>query len=99
VSPSPAGDTSTWWELEKADAGQYILSGVKAGFLDTFRQFETAGGHYTWWSPMRGARARNVGWRIDYFLISASLRPRLKRAFIHPHIPGSDHCPVGIELE
>ena len=72
---------------------------VKAGFIDTFREFEPGGGHYSWWSPMSGARARNVGWRIDYFLISASLRPRLKRAFIRPEIPGSDHCPVGIELD
>ncbi|HXC97875.1 MAG TPA: exodeoxyribonuclease III [Verrucomicrobiae bacterium] len=71
---------------------------VKAGFIDTFREFESAGGHYTWWSPMSNARARNVGWRIDYFLISAALRPRLKRAFIHDKILGSDHCPVGIEL-
>ena len=72
---------------------------VKAGFVDTFREFEKGGGHYTWWSPMSNARARNVGWRIDYFLISAALRPRLKRAFIQPQILGSDHCPVGIEIE
>jgi exodeoxyribonuclease-3 len=72
---------------------------VKAGFIDTFREFEKGGGHYSWWSPMSGARSRNVGWRIDYFLISAALRPRLKRAFICPDVPGSDHCPVGIELE
>ncbi len=71
---------------------------VKAGFLDTFREFETDGGHYTWWSSMPGVRARNVGWRIDYFLISASLRPRLKRAFIQADVQGSDHCPVGIEI-
>ena len=55
---------------------------VRAGFLDTFREFEPGGGHYTWWSVMGGARSRNVGWRIDYFLISKSLRPRLKRAFM-----------------
>lgn len=71
---------------------------VAAGFVDTFREFERGGGHYTWWSPLSGARARNVGWRIDYFLISQSLRPRLRRAFIQPKITGSDHCPVGIEL-
>jgi len=71
---------------------------VKAGFLDTFREFETAGGHYTWWSQMPGVRARNVGWRIDYFLISSALRSRLKNAFIRPHILGSDHCPIGIEI-
>jgi exodeoxyribonuclease-3 len=71
---------------------------LKAGFLDTFREFEPGPGHYTWWSPMPGVRARNVGWRIDYFLISAALRPRLRRAFIQPDVTGSDHCPVGIEL-
>jgi len=72
---------------------------VNAGFLDTFREFEKGGGHYTWWSPMSGARARNVGWRLDYFLLSAALRPRLQRAFIRPAVVGSDHCPVGIELK
>ncbi len=71
---------------------------IKAGFIDTFREFEKAGGHYTWWSPMSGARSRNVGWRIDYFLLSPALRPRLKHAFIRCDILGSDHCPVGIEL-
>jgi exodeoxyribonuclease-3 len=72
---------------------------VKAGFLDTFREFEPGGGHYTWWSPLAGARSRNVGWRLDYFLISAALRPRLRSAFIRPSVLGSDHCPVGIELD
>ncbi|MCX6560304.1 MAG: exodeoxyribonuclease III [Candidatus Aminicenantes bacterium] len=72
---------------------------IKRGFVDTFREFEPGGGHYTWWSPMPGVRARNVGWRIDYFLISAALRPRLKRAFIRADVLGSDHCPVGIELD
>ncbi len=72
---------------------------LHAGFIDTFRQFESRGGHYTWWSPMSGARARNVGWRIDYFLISSSMRPQLKSAFIRSQVLGSDHCPVGIELE
>ena len=72
---------------------------VDAGFLDTFREFEKGSGHYTWWSPMSGARARNVGWRLDYFLLSAAMRPRLQRAFIRQEIMGSDHCPVGIELK
>lgn len=71
---------------------------IRAGFIDTFREFEKGGGHHTWWSPMSNARERNVGWRIDYFLISAALRPRLKRAFIRADVPGSDHCPVGIEI-
>ncbi|MDR1191835.1 MAG: exodeoxyribonuclease III [Verrucomicrobiales bacterium] len=71
---------------------------LKAGFIDTFREFEQGGGHYTWWSYRMSARARNVGWRIDYWLISPSLRPRLKRAWIMPEVEGSDHCPVGMEL-
>jgi exodeoxyribonuclease-3 len=71
---------------------------LAAGFVDTFREFEKGPRHYTWWSPMGGARGRNVGWRIDYFLASAALRPRLKSAFIRPGVLGSDHCPVGLEL-
>jgi exodeoxyribonuclease III len=71
---------------------------LRKGFLDTFREFEPGGGHYTWWSPVSRARERNIGWRIDYILISEALRPRLKRAFIRADVPGSDHCPVGIEL-
>jgi len=71
---------------------------VQAGFVDTFREFEKGGGHYTWWSPLSGARSRNVGWRLDYFLASAELRPRLKSAFIRAKVMGSDHCPVGIEI-
>lgn len=72
---------------------------VDGGFIDTFREFEKDAGHYTWWSPMGGARLRNIGWRIDYFLLSQSLRPALKTAGIHPEVLGSDHCPVSVELE
>lgn len=68
------------------------------GFVDTFRDFEKAGGHYTWWDPMTRARERGVGWRLDYFFVTENLRPRLKRAFILDEVMGSDHCPVGIEL-
>jgi exodeoxyribonuclease III len=71
---------------------------IAAGFIDTFREFEKGGGHYTWWSRMPGVRARNIGWRLDYFLMSSALRPKLQRAFILKDVPGSDHCPVGIEL-
>jgi exodeoxyribonuclease-3 len=72
---------------------------VTAGFVDTFREFKKAGGHYTWWSRLNNCRARNIGWRIDYFLISKALRPRLKKAFILQDVMGSDHCPVGVEIE
>lgn len=71
---------------------------VNAGFLDTFREFHQGNGHYSWWSNMGNARARNVGWRIDYWGISKSLRPRLKNASILAEVTGSDHCPVSIEL-
>lgn len=69
---------------------------ISAGFIDTFREFHKEGGHYSWWTYMSNARARNIGWRIDYFLISKLLRPILKEAFILPAVMGSDHCPVGI---
>lgn len=69
-----------------------------AGFLDTFRLFNPDPGHYTWWDVISRARERNVGWRIDYHFISESLRPRLTEAFILPEVMGSDHCPVGIQL-
>jgi exodeoxyribonuclease-3 len=71
---------------------------VKAGFIDTFREFEKDKGYYTWWSKFNNCRERNIGWRIDYFLISKALRPRLKKAFILKGVLGSDHCPVGIEI-
>jgi len=69
------------------------------GYLDTFRLFEKGGGHYTWWDMRTRARERNAGWRIDYFWISPDLQPHLKNAFIKPEVMGSDHCPIGIELE
>jgi len=72
---------------------------MAAGFLDSFRVFCREGGHYTWWAPFANARARNVGWRIDYFCLSSALRKKLKKAWILREVMGSDHCPVGIVLE
>lgn len=71
---------------------------VDAGFIDTFRHFNKEPKNYTWWSYRTAARERNAGWRIDYFCISPSLLPHLKSASILPHVYGSDHCPVAIEL-
>ena len=61
--------------------------------------FTQGNGHYSWWSHFANARARNVGWRIDYFLASEVLRTKITRAEIHASIMGSDHCPISIELE
>ena len=72
---------------------------VDAGFVDTFRLFKQGNGYYTWWSHFSGSRERNIGWRIDYFLVSASLRDKVIAAEIYPHIMGSDHCPVSLELD
>mgnify|MGYP000855843985 FL=1 len=71
---------------------------LESGFVDTFREFEKGPGHYTWWSQMMNCRARNIGWRVDYFVVSEKLRPALKRAWISPEVMGSDHCPVGLEI-
>jgi exodeoxyribonuclease-3 len=72
---------------------------VDAGFVDTFRLFTQGNGHYSWWSHFANSRARNVGWRIDYFLVSSALREAVKAADIHADVIGSDHCPVSIRLE
>ena len=71
---------------------------VKAGFTDTFRHFNKDGENYTWWDYKTGARARNVGWRIDYFFISQNALNRLKSASIENAVLGSDHCPVNVEI-
>ena len=72
---------------------------ISNGYVDTFRQFNKESGNYTWWSYMFSARSKNVGWRIDYFFVSENVLPHLKGAFILPDVMGSDHCPLGIELE
>jgi exodeoxyribonuclease III len=69
-----------------------------AGFTDTFRLFCKEGGHYTWWSNFGRAREKNVGWRIDYFVVSADLAPRVVSSSIHPEVRGSDHCPISLVL-
>lgn len=78
---------------------QGIQNVLDYGMVDTFREFTIGNGHYSWWTHWANARARNVGWRIDYVVISESLRSRLKSAEIHADVMGSDHCPVSIELE
>ena len=72
---------------------------VEAGFIDTFREFNKDGGHYTWWSYMFQARAKDIGWRIDYFCISESLRSRLNKSYILKEVLGSDHAPIVMEFK
>src|ERR1035437_1700101 len=72
---------------------------IDAGFIDTLRLFKEGNGHYTWWSHFANSRARNVGWRIDYVLVSNSLKNVVQSADIHPYVTGSDHCPVSIKLD
>lgn len=72
---------------------------VDNGFIDTLRLFKEGNGNYTWWSHFAKSRERNVGWRIDYFLVSETLRASIKDAAIHANILGSDHCPVSVTLD
>lgn len=73
---------------------------TEAGFIDTFRYFyPDLEGVYSWWSYRFSARAKNAGWRIDYFLTSASLKDRLQDAMIYNEVMGSDHCPVGLLMQ
>lgn len=71
---------------------------IDAGFVDTFRMFKKGNGHYSWWTHWANARARNVGWRIDYFLVSKALMPKVKSAEIYAEVMGSDHCPISVEI-
>jgi exodeoxyribonuclease-3 len=72
---------------------------VDAGFVDTLRMFKQGNGLYTWWSHFAKSRERNVGWRIDYFLVSEALKGKVADADIHPSQMGSDHCPISVTLD
>ena len=73
---------------------------LNAGFTDTFRYlYPNKTDSYSWWSYMGHAREKNVGWRIDYFIVSKSIKDKIKEASIYPEVMGSDHCPVGLEIE
>ena len=71
---------------------------LNAGFIDTFRFLYPEKVEYSWWSYMRQAREKNIGWRIDYFIVSKDLKDKIKDAKIHSNIMGSDHCPVELEM-
>ena len=93
--PKQNEDTSGFLPIERA----WIDEAIANGFIDTFREFVKEGDHYSWWDYKTRARDRNIGWRIDYHFISENLRSQLKDAFILDDVMGSDHCPVGIEID
>lgn len=72
---------------------------IDSGYVDTFRMFKQGNGHYSWWSHFAKSRERNVGWRIDYFLVSDSIKDKVESAAIHSDVMGSDHCPVSVTLD
>ena len=72
---------------------------LSLGYIDTFRMFVKEGGHYSWWSYRFNARAKNIGWRVDYFIVSEELRDKVKSAGILEKVMGSDHAPVYVEIE
>ncbi len=93
--PRENRQTSGFLDVERAELDRWLA----AGWIDSFRHFESGPGHYSWWSQRSGARARNIGWRIDYVLASPAAARYLRGAFIHPQVRGSDHCPVGVDVD
>lgn len=93
--PKQNAKTSGFTQEEREELDRWL----KEGYVDTFRHFEKGPGHYTWWSQRQGVREKNIGWRIDLVLASHGAMPFVKRAFIHKHITGSDHCPIGVVVD
>ena len=79
---------------ERADMDKFLA----AGLIDTYRFLNGSKVQYSWWSFRMTARSRNIGWRIDYFLVSSKMKKSLKKAYILDKVKGSDHCPVGLEI-
>ena len=95
ANPKPNVGNKGFTDEERAGFQAFL----DAGFVDTFRLFTQGNGHYSWWSQRANCRARNIGWRIDYFLVSKALAKQVKAAQIHTDVMGSDHCPVSITLK
>ncbi|MEK7594027.1 MAG: exodeoxyribonuclease III [Patescibacteria group bacterium] len=95
ANPKPNKGKKGFTEEERSGFQAFL----DAGFVDTFRIFKQGNGFYTWWSHFAKSRERNVGWRIDYFLVSESIKSKVKAADIHPQILGSDHCPISVTLD
>jgi exodeoxyribonuclease-3 len=95
-NPKPNYNKTAGYTQQEIDALERMH---QSGFVDTFRHFYPEVVKYSWWSFRMAARDRNIGWRIDYFMCSKSLVPAVKDAFILNEVFGSDHCPVGIEMQ
>ena len=93
--PKANEKTSGFRPEERAEFDRWLA----AGWRDTFRDRVPEGGHYSWWSQRFGVRERNIGWRIDYVLASPGAAPFVRDAFVCPEIMGSDHCPVGVDID
>ena len=93
--PKENSKTSGFLPIEREWMDKFFSN----GYLDTFRMFNSEPENYTWWDQVTRSRERNVGWRIDYFFVSNNFKKNVKDAFILPDVMGSDHCPVGIEIE
>ena len=93
--PKTNQKTSGFLPEERAEMDRW----VDAGWVDTFRHFEPDPGHYSWWSQRGGCRERNIGWRLDYVFAAPEALPYVTGAFIQPKVMGSDHCPVGVDLD
>ncbi|MBK8482649.1 MAG: exodeoxyribonuclease III [Proteobacteria bacterium] len=93
--PQANRGTSGFLAEERAELDRWL----RAGWVDTFRHFEGGPGHYSWWSQRGGVRARNIGWRIDYVLACSAALRHVRAAFIDAQVKGSDHCPVGVDVD
>ncbi len=92
--PKDNEDISGFLPIER----KWIDKVIENGYVDIFRKFNPKAENYSWWSQRSGARKRNVGWRIDYFFVDKSLEKQVKNAFIMADVEGSDHCPIGVEI-
>ncbi len=93
--PKDNEDVSGFLPMER----EWMDKFISHGYLDTFRMFNAEGENYTWWHQVTFSRERNVGWRIDYFFASENFANKIANAFIMPDVMGSDHCPVGVEVQ
>jgi exodeoxyribonuclease-3 len=93
--PKPNRQTSGFLPEECVELDRWLAR----GWIDTFRHFESGAGHYTWWSQRFGVRAKNIGWRIDSIFASPAAMRYVEGAFIQPNVTGSDHCPIGVDVD